>query len=416
MKVHRYRYLSVIAVFAALALGAAACGGSDSGGSGTTGGGTNSASSSGSKLSGTIPITSVLDLTGQVAYVGKEEQKGMQLAVADVNSSGILGDAKLKLDFKDTGSDQAQAVTQMSQAARSDAVAILGPLLSNEALATAPVAQRAKVVDVATQSQNDGLMKIGNYIYRLTTSQLKYDNLIINHLAEKGIKKVNLIYANDNPTLVDVSTRLMKDGLGQAGISIGQNIGIPTATTDFSSVTSKLTSGNPDAIGLMLVGAALPSLVKSLRTAGYKGEIFADSAATAGVLTPAGSRADGVFYAVDYTSDLDFPSSKKFVAAFKAKYPKQQAFGYNASGWDAIQFIAQALKASGEATREGMLKGAQMVSKSGKFEGAVGPAKFTEPDNRDLAAAGALVEWRGGKEKLLKAGDPSQVVQPLAAQ
>ena len=123
-----------------------------------------------------------------------------------------------------------------------------------------------------------------------------------------------------------------------------------------------------------------------------------------------------MFYAVDYTSDLDFPSSKKFVDAFKAKYPNQQAFGYNASGWDAIQFIAQSLKASGEATREGMLKGAQMVSKSGEFEGAVGPAKFTEPDNRDLAAAGALVEWRGGKEKLLKAGDPNQVVQPLAAQ
>ena len=95
MKVHRYKYLSVFAVsLAALALGLAACGGSDSGGSGATGGDTNSASSSGKKLSGTIPITSVLDLTGQVAYVGKEEQKGMQLAVADVNSSGILGDAK----------------------------------------------------------------------------------------------------------------------------------------------------------------------------------------------------------------------------------------------------------------------------------------------------------------------------------
>jgi branched-chain amino acid transport system substrate-binding protein len=395
-----------------LAAGIAACGGDDDDGGAASGGG---GEGSGSELTGTIPITFVGDMTGPVAYVGKEEEKGMKIAVEEVNSSGMLGDAKLELTVSDTGSDQNKAVQQMNEAVRSDAAAILGPLLSNEALAAAPIAQRAKVPYVATQSQNDGVLEAGEYIYRLTTSQLRYDNLIANHLAEKGVKTVKMVYANDNPTLVQVSEELMPEAFDRLGIELQQNTGIPTTTTDFSSLVTKLTSGNPDAIGMMLVGAGFPGLIKALDNAGYKGLLFGDSAATAGTLAPAGAAADGFVYAVDFTEDLadEFPSSKSFVEAYKKAYPDAPAYGYNATGYDAVKFVAEAIKASGDASREGVLEGMQKVAGGGGFDGAVGPLKLTDPDNRDVAAPGALVEWRDGREHLLTAGDPSQLVQPV---
>lgn len=403
--------LRMIAVCVILVLGAAltACGDdSDSGDSGGSGG-------SASGLSGTIPVTFVGDLTGPVAYVGEEEERGMRLAVDEVNSSGMLGDAKLELSISDTGSDQNKAVQQMNEAVRSDAVAIFGPLLSNEALASAPIAQAAKVPYIATQSQNDGVLEAGEYVYRLTGSQLKYDNLIVNHLAKEGIKTVKLVYANDNPTLVDVSKRLLPEGFEKVGIEVQDNIGIPTTTTDFSALTTKLTSGNPDAVGLMLVGAAFPALTKSLRTAGYEGLLFGDSAATAGTLAPAGKAADGFIYAVDFTEDLakEFPSSQKFVDAYKKENPKLTPYGYNASGYDAVKFLAEAIKASGDASREGVLEGMQQVSSKGGFDGAVGPVTFTDPDGRDIAVPGALVEWTDGRETLVQAGNPDETVQSV---
>ncbi len=403
--------LRLITVCATLALAVAvsACGDdSDDGGSGGSGG-------SASELSGTIPVTFVGDLTGPVAYVGEEEERGMNLAVEEVNSSGMLGDAKLELSIADTGSDQNKAVQQMNEAVRSDAVAIFGPLLSNEALASAPIAQAAKVPYIATQSQNDGVLEAGDYIYRLTGSQLKYDNLIVNHLAEEGVKTVKLVYANDNPTLVDVSKRLMPEGFEKVGIDLQDNIGIPTTTTDFSSLTTKLASGDPDAIGLMLVGAAFPALTKSLRNAGYEGLLFGDSAATAGTLAPAGDAAEGFIYAVDFTEDLaaEFPSSKAFVDAYKKANPKLTPYGYNASGYDAVKFLAEAIKASGDASREGILEGMKKVSSGGGFDGAVGPVKFTDPDGRDVAVPGALVEWTNGREKLVTPGNPDEIVQSV---
>lgn len=403
------RLMAICAAFA-LALGVVACGGDDDESSGASSSGGDSGA-----LSGTIPVTFVGDMTGPVAYVGKEEEKGMKLALEEVNASGMLGDAKLELTIKDTGSNQQTAVTQMNEAVNSDVPVIFGPLLSNEALAAAPIAQRAQVPYIATQSQNDGTLDPGEYIYRLTTSQLRYNNMIVNKLAEDGVKTVNLVYANDNPTLVDVSTRLIPDGLEQIGATVGENIGIPTTTTDFASVVTKLQSGNPDAIGIMLVGAGIPSVVKGLRTAGYEGPIFSNSSATAGSLAPAGKAADGVFYGVDFTEDLakEYPSSKQFVDAYKKEYPDAPAYGYNASGYDAVKFLAEAIKASGDASREGILKGMQQVSQGGGFDGAVGPVKFTDPDQRDVAAPGALVEWRDGREQLLKAGNPDELVQSV---
>jgi branched-chain amino acid transport system substrate-binding protein len=407
----RFSRLAAICAMVALAPALASCGDDD-------GGGSSSAADSGGDaggLSGTIPVTFVGDMTGPVAYVGKEEERGMRLAVEEVNASGMLGDAKLELKITDTGSNQNTAVTQMNEAVASDAVAIFGPLLSNEALASAPIAQRAKVPYIATQSQNDGTLDPGEYIYRLTTSQLRYDNMLVNKLAEEGAKTVNLVHANDNPTLVDVSKRLLPEGFEQVGITPGENIGIPTATTDFGSVTTKLMSGNPDAIGLMLVGAPIASAVKALRTAGYEGIIFSNSAATAGSLKPAGKAAEGVFYAVDFTEDLaeQYPSSKQFVDAYKKANPDLVPYGYNASGYDAVKFLAEAIKASGDASREGVLKGMQQISQGSGFDGAVGPVKFTDPDQRDVAAPGALVEWRNGRETLLEPGNADELVQSV---
>lgn len=410
--------LAALCFVVVFGLALTACGGDDDEGGGSTGSATEAATDSGadaSKLSGTIPVTFVGDMTGPVAYVGKEEERGMNLAVEEVNSSGMLGDAKLELTIKDTGSNQNTAVTQMNEAVQSDAVAIFGPLLSNEALASAPIAQRAKVPYIATQSQNDGTLDPGEYIYRLTTSQLRYDNMLVNKLVEEGVKTVKLVYANDNPTLVDVAKRLLADGFEEVGIELQDNIGVPTATTDFQSLVTKLMDGDPDAIGVLLVGAPIPSLVKALRTAGYEGQIFSNSAATAGSLAPAGKAADGVFYAVDFTADLakEYPSSQAFVDAYEKENPKLTPYGYNASGYDAVKFLAEAIAASGDASREGVLKGMQQVASGEGFEGAVGPVRFTDPDHRDVAAPGALVEWRDGRENLLKPGNPDELVQSI---
>jgi len=408
--------LTVVPVLG-MSLALAACGSSSSSSSSTSAAASSSAavstSAASGKLPATIPATFVGDQSGEVAFVGKQLLDGMQLAITRANSSGLLHGSKIVLTVKDTASTVSTATSQMSAAANSPAVVIFGPALSSEALATAPIAQPAKVVDIATLSESTGLLPIGNYIYRLTPSEDRYDVLIADRLAKLGIKTVNLVYASDNPTLAAEATKLMPAWFSKLGIKIGTSIGIPSTTTDFSAIATKLQSGNPQAIGLLVVGPAIGSLATALRTDGYKGQLFADQSATAGSLTPAGAAANGILYAVQYHPDLTYPSSKQFTALFKAAYPKVVPTGYAATGYDAMSAFADAVAKSGSATRAGVLKGMQEVASSGGFQGSSGPTRFVAPDGRDVTVGGVLVQWQNGAEHVVLVGNPNLDTQPV---
>ena len=211
-----------LAALVAVAAAVAACGSSSSSSSSASAGGSSAssstsssaapASSSSSKLPSTINVTAVQDLSGPVAYVGKNVVQGLQLAANQINGSGLLHGSKIVLTVKDTGSTVSTATSQFSQAVGSNAAAIFGPLLSQEALATAPLAQRASVVDIAIESQVDGLLETGPYIYRATSSQLRFDNLIPEDVAPKiaSNKTVRILTLSDTPTLVQAAAQMTK--------------------------------------------------------------------------------------------------------------------------------------------------------------------------------------------------------------
>ncbi len=371
---------------------------------------------SSTESAGTIPVTFVGDETGLVAFVGKEVLKGMEVAVKRANASGELHGKKIVLSVMDTASNVSTATVKMSDAVKSNAVAVFGPLLSNEALATAPIAERGKVVDIETEAEVGGLLQIGKYIYRLTPSEFLYYPLTVDHLAKLGVKHVNLVYASDNPTLTEESTKLLPEWTKKLGISIGTSVGIPSTTTEFSSIVTKLETGKPEAIGVNMIGPAIASIASALRTSGYKGTIFCDQSATAGSLKPGGSAANGIIYGVLYSPEMSFPSSKEFTKLYEESFPGEKPQGYDATGYDAMTAFADAIAKSGSDTREGVLKGMQELTVAGSFDGGSGPLKFTGPEHREVSGPGALVEWKEGAEHMLVQGTPGLESQPLKAQ
>lgn len=402
----RRRGVAVTGLATAIALAASACGSNSSSGGGSGG-------SASGKLPAQIPVTAVQDVSGSTAYVGNSTVAGMKTAIKQINGSNLLHGSKLVLTVKDTASTVGQATTQFSQAVNSKAVAILGPLLSQEAQATAPLAQRAKVVDIAIESQSDTLLATGNYIYRATASQLRFDNLIPDYVAprQSANKTMRILYLSDTPTLVEATKQLEKK-FASLGVKTLGTVGVPITTTDFGSIATKLEAGNPGSIGIMVIGAANSSAISALRDSGYKGVIWAEEAATNGALSAAGQKAKGTVYTVDYNPGLKFPSARKFTKLFKADNPGKTPNGYNATGYDAINELAHAIALSGDASRDGVQKGMQMLVKSGGVNGAIGPEKFTGTGNRDLSVAGTLVKWNGSKEVIVKVGNPKLTTQP----
>jgi branched-chain amino acid transport system substrate-binding protein len=375
------RLVGTVSAAAALALVASACSPSDSDSGGSGGG---------DGLSGTIKVLSIQDLTGAVGSVGIATQNGMKLAESQVNASGMLGDAKLKIDYEDTETKGDQAVTLMSSAVSTDVTAIFGPVSSQEAVAVAPIGQSAKIPTIFTQAGSKGVVDAGDYVFRVTAPQDYYQPKMAKYLGAKGIKTVSFIYDSTVPTTKGVTETVLPPLLQAQGISIKGSYGFQNGTTDYSAYVSKVVGEKPDAVGLEGTNPEVSPIISSLRNAGFTGLIFGGTSFGAASLKAAGPLAKDVVWATDFDPKSTFAQTAKFVTDYKAMF-NADPVNYAAEGFDAVYLLAYGLKNAGSTDREKVHAGMVQVTKDG-YDGALGPLTF---EGNDLRQEGYLQTYDG---------------------
>jgi branched-chain amino acid transport system substrate-binding protein len=348
--------------------------------------------SSGGGLPSTIQLASVMDLTGPAGLAGTGVRNGIQFAVDEINRTGFLGSSKVSVDFQDTQSNREQAVSLMTQTASGSAPAVFGPVASSETLAVVPIAQRKGLPYVATQSQTAGVVETGNYIFRLTAPQSTFQNKTAEYLAGKGVKTATVVYLSEGAANAQWGKTLMPDALKAAGVNVLDSVGVQGSETDFSSLVTRLRAANPGAIGISVIGPQNSTLVSQLRQQGYTGTIFGDLGFSGGTLQGAGPAANGVVFATDFSPFVDFPSSKTFVDAWKAANGGKDPQNFNSEGYDAMWFVARAIKEGQTVDRASLRNAMERLAGAG-FDGAAGPIKF---NGRDERVGGTVVQWKDG--------------------
>ena len=375
------RLAGVVGSVAALALVASACSPSDSDSGG--GGGSDG-------LSGTIDVLSIQDLTGAVGSVGIATQNGMKLAEKQINDSGMLGEAKLKISYEDTETKADQAVSLMSSAVSTDVTAIFGPVSSQEAVAVAPIGQSAKVPMIFTQAGSQGVVDAGDYVFRVTSPQAYYQPKMSRYLKAQGVKTVSFIYNSTVPTTKDLTEKTMPPLMQEQGIAIKGSYGFQLGTTDYAAYTSKVVGENPDAVGVEVTNPEVSPIISSLRNAGYEGLIFGGTSFGAASLAAAGPLGKGAVWATDFDPKSDFPQTSKFVADYKAMF-NADPVNYAAEGFDAVYLLAYGLKNANSTDRAKLQAGMVQVTKDG-YDGALGPLKF---EGNDLRQDGYIQTFDG---------------------
>ena len=180
------------ALVAASALIIAACGGSSSG----------SASYSGK----TIKLGAVISLTGGGGVYGPQQKNGIELAVETVNKNGGINGAQISVDVQDDKSDQQQSA-QVTQTfiQQGQVVGLIGPTLSNSAVAAHPVAQSLKTPIVAPSTTGQHI--VGDCPYKDGCSYIFRDSLgeataipdnVKTAASATHPKSAVLFYANDD--------------------------------------------------------------------------------------------------------------------------------------------------------------------------------------------------------------------------
>jgi branched-chain amino acid transport system substrate-binding protein len=327
----------------ALAGALAACGGTSSTGTST----------SNSYQGKTIQLGAILSLTGPGGVYGPSSKKGMDLAVEKINNSGGVNGAKITLDTRDDASDKIQS-QQVAQTLiqGGQLLGLIGPTLSNSAVAVHPLAESFKIPILAVSTTGINIVPNCNapstvpckYVFRDSLGEESAIPANIKVYSDKAHPKTGvLMVANDDKFSKDGGT-IVTNTVGQYGIQLVATIPFPKGTADFAPPVTQAVQKNPDVIFITSLGNIPARIMIEARKQGFKGQFLGGNGFnTAAVSKAAGADGQGAESGSAWYINNTFTSNAGFVQAYRTKYsgdPDQFA----AQGYTAILVLADAAK------------------------------------------------------------------------
>lgn len=351
-------------------------------------------------LSGEILIGAVWSLTGDAAVYGPSQKKASELALDEINNSGMLGDAKLKMITEDDRSTKEGAITAYEKLIKKEKViAILGPTLSNSAKASNPIAQDAKVVVLGVSNTVAGIVEIGDFIFRDSLPESMVQPNTIKVTRDKlGYNKVAVMYGDDD-AFTKGGYDVFKKVLDENGIKILTIETFKKKDTDFSAQLTKIKGLDPDQIIVSALAEEAAGILTQARQLGIADSIHiigGNGFNSPKLAQLAGPAAEGAISGAAWFIGNDTPGNKAFVEAYNKKYginPDQFA----AQAYAGVYIIANALKNAGVANSQALR---DTMAKIKDLDTVLG--KFSFNEQRDPVHTPVVQMIKNGKFELFK--------------
>jgi branched-chain amino acid transport system substrate-binding protein len=294
-------------------------------------------------------------LTGQNAQYGAQWKKGFDLALDEVNKTGVRG-RPLQYVFEDSQADPRQTVA-IAQKFVGDPkiVAELGDFSSTASMAASSIYQRAGLVQFGFTNSHPKFTQGGDFIWSSSVSQADEQPRLAKYAADLGFKRLAVLYLNTD--WGRSSQGLFSDAAKGYGAEIVAAEGYQPDEKDFRSTLVRVRDANPDAIILISYYADGALIARQIRSVGLTTPIVASgSVYSPKFLELAGDAANGVFTESNFFPNDTHPEVQAFVAKFKAKYGEDPD-NFNAIAYDTIVLLAAVIDKYGSdrtAIRDGL--------------------------------------------------------------
>jgi branched-chain amino acid transport system substrate-binding protein len=296
-----------------------------------------------------VKVGVVLSLTGDSQIYGSPQRQAVQLAVDEINAAGAIPGIKLVPAFEDDAGTKDRGITAFEKLIKTDNVtAIIGPTLSNTAVAAFPVAQQAGVPSLGVSTTANGIVEIGDYIFRDSLAEAQVIPTTIKTAKEKlGLKKVAIIYGIDN-AFTKAGYDVFKKACDDNGIQIASTQTYTATDTDYSAQLTAIKGTNPDAI-IVSALAEGANIAKQARELGIDAKVTiigGNGLNSPAYIRNSGPAGEGTIVGAAWNSTNDNAANQKFIAAYKAKYnadPDQFA----AQAYTGVYILAEAMKNAG---------------------------------------------------------------------
>jgi branched-chain amino acid transport system substrate-binding protein len=289
-----------------------------------------------------VRLGSVLSLSGNVAEVGRECKRGIELALDEMTQAGRFKGTKIVRVEEDDASEADKSVIAVQRLSTENVIGIVGGTVSNAVRAALPMAQRVHLPFVVVNAYTVKLTDIGDMAFQVSKPTSDFNTQEVVQVVKRlKLKKAAMLWAQDNPTTVGFRDDFIA-GLKTAGIPLVVDEPMKALDTDYNAQLNKAIAAGADLLIPNFNAPQNAAVIKQAHALGYfptnighVGDNSSSFAATGGK-DVVGHIANSAFFA-----DGSGPVVQAFVAAYKAKY--------NATPTAPSAISYQAMRLAGEA-------------------------------------------------------------------
>lgn len=337
----------------------------------------NSANAATSGAEDNVTLAVVSPVTGDSAEYGIHFNVGAQMAADKINEAGGINGKQVVLKSFDSKNDAKEAAEVARLICQDKTIlATIGDFSSTCCMATAPIYEENKTVQISPSAGLIDFPRVGPYNFSTTGVQENDGGFLMNRVINEkmGAKSVAIVYTNNDYGLNMLS--YMTQEAEADGVVITDTEAIASGEKDFTAIVSKMRQTEPEAVAIMGSYNEVANCVKQIRQVGWDVPVaISGSALTDQLVELLGDDVNGIYSNIAFVASDNTPETKEFNEEFTKRANMPPSF-HSVSTYDTVMLVCDAAIKCGDNLNRETLKDAIQSYKG--FDGLMGPFEFTE--------------------------------------
>ncbi|MGH2825642.1 MAG: ABC transporter substrate-binding protein [Actinomycetota bacterium] len=325
----------------------------------------------------TIKIGAVLPLTGANATIGEDQERGVQLAVDEINAEGGVMDMDLEVLVEDSAGTPEGAIDAARKLVDTEGVpVVLGEYSSGNTLPMAQFLQREGVVHINVGSSSPDLQEVGDYSFGVIGLDDVAGAFTADKAYELGYRSAAFLAPN-NPYGQGILEET-KNRFEELGGTIEESILYTEGKNDYRNEVQRLAAADPDVMIYTAYGTEAATINRQAFEFGVSEDIpffcvyLTLCAADSEPPTVEGQRGIEVNYIG--------PGGEDYQSMYEEEFGENFTSTFNGYLYDAVQLSALAMEEAGSAEPDAIRDALPEVDT--QYEPVTGAIEFDELNQR----------------------------------
>lgn len=320
-----------------------------------------------------IKIGVPTSITGPYAQIGDQAKRGVEFAVKEVNAKGGIGGRTVEAVFGDTEGNPEAGRRAAEKLVLGGAKLLVGTISSAVGLAIGGQLERWDALYVSSINKTNRLTgaECNPRMFRANHSDAM-DMAVIGPWLKSRKEKEWAIIAADYAWGHD-SADGFSAAAAAAGMTVKGKFFPPLGTKDYAPFIQPVGALKPNGIWVAISGRDAMNLITQANQFGLFKSSFLAAHTIAGdqsTITSIGDGAAGIIGIVNYTSTIDTPGNKAFVADWVKAYGKDPGI-FEAQTYLAMKVLFAAIAKAGSSEPAAVAKALETISLDTPFYGQV---------------------------------------------